>query len=56
MSSTTHMQPITQVRMDYIVRKLGLLQRQSEELASFLKESNLLAKGVNVSGYRRRQA
>lgn len=48
--------PLTQDRMDYIVAKLGLSQRNSEELARFLKMYHLLAPETKVTGYRSRQS
>lgn len=47
---------ITQERLDFIVAKLQLTQRKSEELGSFLRAHNLLAPTTKVSAYRKRQA
>lgn len=47
---------VKQERLDFIVSRLELSQRKSEELASFLKENNLLATGTKVTAYRKRQS
>lgn len=47
---------IQQDRLDFIVSKLELSQKKSEELASFLKQQNLLAAGTKVTVYRKRQS
>lgn len=47
---------ITHDRLDFIVSKLELSQRKSEELARFLKEHNVLAPNFNISRYRKRQS
>lgn len=46
---------VTQNQLDRIVANLCLTQKKSEELASFLKGNNLLAKGTKVTAYRKRQ-
>lgn len=48
--------PLTQSEMDYIVAKLGLSQRNSEMLTSFLKRRKLLKEDVSATAYRKRQA
>lgn len=48
-------QPLTQSEMDYIVAKLGLSQRNSEFLTSFLKRRKLTKDSVNATAYRKRQ-
>lgn len=48
--------PLSQDEMDYIVAKLGLSQRNSEWLTSFLKSRKVLQQNVNVTAYRKRQA
>lgn len=48
--------PLTQNEMDYIVAKLGLSQRNSEMLASFLKRRKLTKQDVSATAYRKRQA
>lgn len=55
--STSRKEPIliTQKELDYMVSKLELTQRKSEELASFLKRKNVLVDGVKVTAYRKRQ-
>jgi len=45
----------SQNRLDFIVAKLELSQRKSEELAKLLKEQNLLMPDVKITGYRKRQ-
>ncbi|CAF1643470.1 unnamed protein product [Didymodactylos carnosus] len=47
---------LTQNEMDYIVAKLGLSQRNSEFLTSFLKRRNLTKNDVNATAYRKRQS
>lgn len=47
---------ITQQQLDQLVRKLALSQTQSEELATFLKSGNHLARDVRTTGYRSRQS
>lgn len=47
---------ISKIKLDFIVAKLELTQRKSEELASFLNANNLLEPEVNVTTYRKRQA
>ncbi|XP_017476998.1 PREDICTED: uncharacterized protein LOC108366995 [Rhagoletis zephyria] len=46
---------VTQKQLDAIVAILCLTQKKSEQLASFLKGNNLLAKGTKVTAYRKRQ-
>lgn len=46
---------ISQARLDFMVSKLELSQRKSEELAKMLNEQNLLMPDVKVSGFRKRQ-
>lgn len=48
--------PLHQDEMDFLVAHLGLSQRNSEFLASFLKKRNLTQKDVKVTAYRQRQA
>lgn len=48
--------PLTQNEMDYIVAKLGLSQRNSEFLTSFLKRRKLTQHNVSATAYRKRQA
>lgn len=48
--------PLTQNEMDYIVAKLGLSQRNSEMLTSFLKCRKLTQPNVTSTSYRKRQA
>ena len=47
--------PLTQNEMDYIVAKLGLSQRNSEMLTSFLKRRKLTQQNVSATSYRKRQ-
>lgn len=47
---------ITQNQLDFIVAKLGLSQRNSEELGRFLNSKHLLAPETKVTAYRHRQA
>lgn len=47
---------ITEDRLDFIVAKLELSQKKSEELAQFLKQDNLLVPGFKVTKYRKRQS
>lgn len=48
--------PLSQSEMDYLVAKLGLSQRNSEMLTSFLKRRKLTKQDVKATGYRKRQA
>jgi len=48
--------PLTQKEMDYVVAKLGLSQRNSEFLTSFLKRRKLTQRTVSARSYRSRQA
>jgi len=48
-------QLITQSEMDYIVAKMGLSQRNSRFLTSFLKRKKLTESTVNATAYRSRQ-
>lgn len=58
MSAVENYQPksLTQDEMDYIVPKLGLSQRNSETLTSFLKCRKLTKQDVHAAAYRKRQA
>lgn len=47
--------PLTQNEMDYVVAKMGLSQRDSEFLTSFLKRRRLTERTVSASSYRSRQ-
>lgn len=47
---------VTQNQLDFIVAKLGLSKRKSEDLARFLNSNHLLAPGTNVTAYRKRQS
>lgn len=47
---------VSQDRLDWIVSKLELSQRKSEELASFLYQENLLAPDAKVTAFRKRQS
>lgn len=48
--------PLKQNEMDYVVAKLGLSQRNSEMLTSFLKRRKLTQQDVNATTFRKRQA
>lgn len=48
-------QPFAQDELNDLIRNLGLPKDASEVLASTLKKKNLLAKGVKVSVYRKRE-
>lgn len=47
--------PLTQKEMDFIVARMGLSQRNSEFLTSFLKHRKLTEPNVNATSYRKRQ-
>lgn len=47
---------VTQAEMNYVVAKMGLSQRNSEFLTSFLKRKQLTDVGVKATGYRNRQS
>lgn len=49
-------QVLTQNEMDYVVAKMGLSQRNSEFITSFLKRRKLTQQSVNATSYRKRQA
>lgn len=55
-SGTDGPQPLSQNEMDYIVAKLGVSQRNSEWLTSFLKQRKLTEQTVNATSYRKRQS
>lgn len=47
---------IPQNKLNYIVAKLELTQRKSEELASFLNEFSVLTPDTKITAFRRRQS
>lgn len=55
-AADTTPRPLTQTQLNNLVRKLNLSKSRAEELARTLKESNLLAPNVKITGYRTRHS
>ena len=55
--TTENLEPklFPQIKLNYLVRNLGLTKEQAELLAFKLKENNFWAEGTNIYVYRRRE-